>query len=151
MSTPSKPSSAVPTTEELQLLRLMNDLIGLMEREITVVEERLHDELPDLVARKQRLLVDYQAEFKTATQTPGWLAELPDTQKSLLQRAGTMLHDVAQRNARTVKAAATATQRLLHGIMASVRDEKCVRPGYEHLVQPTPSTTTKSVIFKTTA
>lgn len=153
--TPQKPSAtatAPSPTEELQLLRLMGDLVTLLEREIVVVEERLNEELPDLVSRKQRLLVDYQAELKAATQQPEWLAKLPVPQKSRLRQLGETLQDVSARNARVLKAAATATQRLLHGIMTSVRDEKCTRAGYDHLVNPASGQTqTRSVIFKTTA
>lgn len=140
------------TTEvELQLLRLMYDLVSVMEREITVVEERLNDQLPDLVTRKQRLLVDYQAEFKAATTQPEWFAKLPAPQMKRLKQASEALRDVSERNARILKAAVTGTQRLLHGIMNSVREEHCVRPGYQHLVVPQYSTQTQSVIFNTTA
>ncbi|MBP7253965.1 MAG: hypothetical protein KBA75_10850 [Alphaproteobacteria bacterium] len=145
-------STAPSPAEELQLLRLMGDLVTLLEREIIVVEERLTEELPDLVSRKQRLLVDYQAELKAATQQPEWLAKLPVPQKSRLRQLGETLQDVSARNARVLKAAATATQRLLHGIMTSVREERCTRPGYDHLVNPVSGQTqTQSVIFKTTA
>ena len=137
--------------EELQLLRLMNDLVSIMEQEITVVEERLNDQLPELVSRKQRLLVDYQAEFKAATARPEWLAQLPTTQKTMLQKAGLVLQEVSERNGRIVKAAMVGTQRLLQGIMSSVRDEKCARAGYDHLVQTSGNPQTKSVLFKTTA
>lgn len=136
--------------QELQLLRLMNELVSVMEREIVVVEERLNEQLPELVSRKQRLFVDYQAEFKAATQQKEWLAALPMAQKKLLQQAGVTLRDVAERNARVLKSAAMATQRLLQGIMSSVRDEKCGRNGYETMVQPQ-NATMESVIFKTTA
>lgn len=150
--TPQNPAATAAPTEELQLLRLMGDLVTLLEREIVVVEERLSEELPDLVSRKQRLLVDYQAELKAATQQPEWLAKLPVPQKSRLRLLGETLQEVSSRNARVLKAAATATQRLLHGIMTSVRDEKCARTGYDHLVNPTNGTAqTRSVIFKTTA
>ena len=153
-ATPNTKPGATPATpeEELQLLRLMGDLVSLLEQEITVVEQRLTEELPDIVARKQRLLVDYQSELKAATTNPEWLAKLPAPQKSLLRKMGEALRDVSERNARVLKAAATATQRLLHGIMTTVRDEKCARAGYEHLVQPASNNTlTQSVIFKTTA
>jgi hypothetical protein len=150
MTNPHTNTASTPASEP-HLLRLMTDLIDLMEREITVVEERLNAELPDIVARKQRLLVDYQAEFKQATHNPTWLKSLPSQQQSLLQRAGLALRDVTERNANTLKAAAAATQRLLQGIMASVREEKCTRVGYENLAQPQPNTLTQSVIFKTTA
>ena len=135
--------------EELQLVRLMGDLVSLLEHEITVVEERLSEELPGIVARKQRLLMDYQAELKTANQE--WLKTLPAPKKQLLRQMGEALRDASERNARVLKAAATATQRLLHGIMTSVRDEKCAPLGYQHLVEQNAVTPARSVLFKTTA
>lgn len=144
-------TKTVPHEDELQLLRLMGDLVSVMEREIIVVEERLSAQLPELVTRKQRLLVDYQAEFKAAIAQPDWLAQLPAPQLTLLRQASVALHEVSDRNARVLKAAVTGTQRLLHGIMNSVREERCVPPGYGHLVQPNNNTNTHSVIFNTTA
>lgn len=145
----TKPPS--PAGHELQLLRLMQELVSVMEQEISVVEDRLQAELPDLVARKQRLLADYQAEFKAATAQPEWLRRLPDGQKHQLKSMGQQLEETGKRNARAVKAAAQATQRFLQGVMATVRDEKCARQGYEHLVQPAPVGSTQAVLFKTTA
>ncbi len=147
----AQPKPAAPAGHDLQLLRLMQELVGVMEQEITVVEERLQDALPDLVARKQRLLADYQAEFKAATAQPEWLQRLPSAQKQQLKTMGQQLEETGKRNARAVKAAAQATQRFLQGVMATVRDEKCARSGYEHLVQPAPVGSTQAVLFKTTA
>ncbi|MEJ0062797.1 MAG: hypothetical protein WDO70_06255 [Alphaproteobacteria bacterium] len=138
-------------SQDIQLIKLMNELADVMEREIAAVEEHLNEHLPALVARKQRLLVDYQAEFKVATEHPEWLKQLPQTQKSLLRSASTKLNEVAERNVRIVKVAMTATQRLLQGIMASVRDEKLGQRGYQHLVQPNSNTPIQSALFKTTA
>ncbi len=153
MNQPTPPQAQPPVLagNELQLLRLMQELVTVMEQEITVVEDRLQADLPDLVARKQRLLADYQAEFKAATAQPEWLRRLPTGQKQQLKTLGQQLEDTGKRNARAVKAAALATQRFLQGVMATVRDEKCARQGYEHLVQPAPVGSTQAVIFKTTA
>lgn len=147
----AKPPTQAAVGNELQLLRLMQELVSVMEQEIKVVEERLQDELPELVARKQRLLTDYQAEFKAATAQPEWLRRLPGGQKQQLKTMGQQLEETGRRNARAVKAAAQATQRFLQGVMATVRDEKCARQGYEHLVQPAPVGSTQAVLFKTTA
>lgn len=149
LSSPQTSSQALP--QDLRLIQLMTDLIDVLEQETTVVAEHVHEQLPELVLRKQRLLIDYQAEFKAVAQQPQWLQQLPTQQKDALRSSGQRLDAATTRNARIVGVAVTATQRLLQGIMSSVRDENAQRQGYKHLAQPNAPIQTPSILFNTTA
>jgi flagellar biosynthesis/type III secretory pathway chaperone len=150
-TTMTQPQSGPSEAQSLQLLKLMEELILLMEREITVVETRAPESLEEIVARKQRLLVEYQAEFKSVTKNADWLNALLPAQKSLLRKLGEKMREVTERNASVLKAASAATQRLLQGIMQTVREEKCAPVGYQHLLQAAPPSSAPPAIFNTTA
>ncbi len=143
--------SPAPLPPDLRLMQLMDDLADVLERETAVIEAQMHEQLPELVLRKQRLLIDYQAEFKAVTQQTQWLQQLPPPQQEALRGSGQKLDAATTRNARIVGVAMTATQRLLQGIMSSVRDENVQRQGYKHLVQPNAPVPTPSLLFNTTA
>ncbi|MGB4101783.1 MAG: hypothetical protein WBK91_07770 [Alphaproteobacteria bacterium] len=151
MNTTSTPTTLASMPPDLRLIQLMSELIDVLERETDAVEEHLHEQLPDLVLRKQKLLVDYQAEFKSVLQRPQWLQELPQQQQEALRGSGQKLDAATTRNARIVGVAMTATQRLLQGIMNSVRAESLQRQGYKHLVQPNAPIQAPSLFFSTTA
>lgn len=144
-------TTAPTTDQDVRLIRLMADLITVLESETAAVEAHLDAELPELVRHKQKLLVEYQAEFKALVQQPAILAGWPIPQQAALREHGRRLDATTKRNARIVGAAMTATQRLLQGIMSSVREETSQRRGYQHIVQPNAVMPTPSVLFNTTA
>jgi hypothetical protein len=147
----SPPPEVAAPSQDSRLIQLMTDLTDVLERETAVVEAHLNEQLPELVLRKQRLLIDYQAEFKAVSQQPEWLKQLPAQQKDTLRNSGSKLDAATTRNARIVGVAMTATQRLLQGIISSVRNETTQRQGYKHLAQPNAPIQTPSVFFNTTA
>lgn len=144
-------TAPAPPRAEIRLLRLMQELTEVLEHETQAVETHRHAQLPELVLRKQRLLADYQAELQTTAAKPEWMARLDPAGQEMLRAGGLRLDGATRRNAGMVKIALNATQRLLHGIMSSVRDEAMPRRGYQHLAQPNLPPPSPPVLFQTTA
>ena len=116
--------------------------------------ERIIDEI--VRQRKQRLTVDYRAGLKSVAAQPEELKNLPPDVRSALKASAQRLSDATERNARMLRTAVLATQRLIQNIISIVRKETLAKPGYvnpntAHLALGTYSPVCKPVAISRTA
>jgi flagellar biosynthesis/type III secretory pathway chaperone len=121
-------------TDEFKSFRvfvtLMNDLAAVMDEESAVVHARKFPEQKDIVRRKQRMAMDYRASMKSFTSQPEMLKRLPDDLRAALRAAAQKLSEAADKNARLLRTAMLASQRLLQSIISIVKDERLPKAGY---------------------
>jgi hypothetical protein len=116
----------------VSVLGLMNELIDVMAAEPELVMGRKFETHKVLLKRKQRLTMDYRASLKSLAAQPDMLKQLPEDTRQALKSAAQRLADTAERNARTLRAAVTAVQRLIQNIIAFVKSEVLTKPGYKN-------------------
>lgn len=104
-------------------VRIIEELVALMALEIEIISARKNEEHRELLQRKQRLTMDYRANIKTLTAEPELLKQLPADVLATLKAAGQKLADVTDRNAKFLRGAVLATQRLIQNIVAIVKKE----------------------------
>jgi hypothetical protein len=114
------------------MLSLMQELIEVMSAEPELVMTRKFEDHKVLLKRKQRLTMDYRANIKVLSTQPDMLKQLPDDTRQALKIAAQKLAETAERNARTLRSAVTAVQRLIQNIISYVRSEVLTKPGYKN-------------------
>lgn len=138
------------------LLNLMEELVQVMVQENDLVLTRDTHEHAQLLLRKQRLTVDYRSSMKLLQNQPEVLETLPEDVRQSLRTLSTKLSDVSERNAKTLRSAITATQRLLQNVIAMIKMEALPKLSYKnpqtaHLELGSFSPTCKAVSVSTTA
>jgi hypothetical protein len=138
------------------MITLMNDLIHIMSLEIELVNKRKLSEHNELLKRKQRLTIDYRSNFKSVVAQPDIVKQLPEQLRVTLRTTAHKLADSTDRNARFLRIAITAMQRLIQNIISIVKQEVLPKPGYRnpntaHLALGTYSPVCKSVAVSRTA
>jgi len=113
-------------------VNIMNELVALMAMEIDMVSERKNSEHKDLLERKQRLTMDYRANIKVIAAEPALIARLSERHRAELKTAGQKLADVADRNAKFLRGAITATQRLIQTIVSIVKQQVLPKNTYSN-------------------
>jgi len=113
-------------------LALMNELVQVMIAEVDMIMSRKLGEHRELLQRKQRLTMDYRANIKTISAQPDMLKQLPDSLRAALKTAAQKLADVTERNAKSLRGAVTATQRLIQNIVAIVKQEVLPKSSYHN-------------------
>ena len=151
-----KPASPATPPLVVSIISLMNELIDIMAAEPELVMGRKFEAHKLLLKRKQRLAMDYRASIKSIAAQPDMLKQLPEDTRRALKSAAQKLAEAAERNARTLRAAVTAVQRLIQNIIAFVKSEMLVKPGYKnpktaHLELGTYSPTCKPVAVRRSA
>jgi hypothetical protein len=149
-------SSGAPATAVVALINLMEELIQIMVQEADLVNGRKRTEHAELLKRKQRLTVDYRAGMKSIAAQPEMLKELPEGTRRSLREVAQKLADVTDRNARMLRTAVMATQRLIQSIVSIVKQEAFTKTGYvnpktAHLMLGTYSPVCKPVAVVKTA
>ncbi len=116
----------------LSLLNLMNDLIEVMTLEPELVIGRKFDAHKELLQRKQKLTLDYRSIIKSIAAQPDLMKQLPEDLSRKLRATAQKLSDSAERNARMLRAAVTAVQRLVQNIIAMVKSERLSKATYKN-------------------
>ena len=111
---------------------LMEELARVLIQEIDVVSQRKLKEHPALLKHKQKLAMDYRSNMKSIAAQPDLLKKLSDDAKQAIREVAQKLAEAADRNARTLRAAVTATQQLIQNIVAMVRVEVMPRQSYKN-------------------
>ena len=114
------------------IIRLMNELVELMTAEPELVMGRKFDEHKELLKRKQKLTLEYRAVVKSIAAQPDMLKTLPEDVRRVLKTATQKLNETAERNARTLRSAVTAVQRLIQNIIGHIKTEVLTKPGYKN-------------------
>jgi len=116
----------------VSLLVNMSELIELLAAEPELVMARKFEAHNVLLKRKQKLAMDYRACLKSLSTQQEMLKKLPEDTRQALRVAAQKLAETADRNARTLRAAVTAVQRLIQNIVAFVKSEVLTKPGYKN-------------------
>jgi len=149
-----------PKPDEFKSIRaaitLMNELAAVLNEEAALIRERKFSQQKDVIRRKQRLAMDYRASMKAFAMQPEVLKTLPQDLRAAVRATGQKLADAADQNARLLRTAILATQRLLQSVITIVKDEKLPKGGYKdtrkgHMRLGTYSPTCKPVTVTRTA
>ena len=134
---PSKPvvrdkfdAQAAPVQVIKRVIALIDELVMVMKKEPAMVEKRLVKEHAELLKRKQRLAIDYRASIRSLAMHPDLLKQLPDDLREAARAAAQRLADTSDTNAKILRAAITALQRLIQTIIGIVKDEVLPKGGY---------------------
>lgn len=151
-----KSAMALPSASVVALIGLMNELSQVMSQEAELVNGRKQLEHAALLKRKQRLTIDYRSGMKSVAAQPEMLKGLPEDIRTSLRVAAQKLSDVTDRNARMLRTAVMATQRLIQSIVSIVKKEALTKPGYSnsktaHMALGTYSPVCKPVAVSRTA
>lgn len=114
-------------------VNLMNELVQVMELEIQLVMARKLEEHKELLKRKQRLTMDYRANMKCIAVQPDMLKQLPENIRVTVRAAAQKLADMTDHNAKFLRGAVMATQRLIQNIVSIVKDEVLPISTYRNL------------------
>lgn len=128
---PAGKNLAPATTAVTALLGLMEELSRIMNEEADLVNNRRQKEHAGLLKRKQRLTIDYRAGMKSVAAQPELLKELPEEIRRALRASAQKLADATDRNAKMLRTAVMATQRLIQNIVSIVKKEALTKPGYK--------------------
>jgi hypothetical protein len=130
----SKKSEPTPAEHMLiRIIALIDEIIILMNEEIPLVEGRKRSEHAELLKRKQRLTLDYRASLKAIVLDPNMLRQVPEELRLKARDAANRLAEASGRNARTLRAIMTASQRLVQSIVALVKEEVLPQIGYSNM------------------
>lgn len=148
-------NAAVPPLV-VSIISLMNELIEVLSTEPDLVLGRQFETHQKLLKRKQKLAMEYRTSIKSIATQPDMMKKLPDETRRRLKMTAQRLADQAETNARALRAAVTAVQRLIQNIIAYVKSEVLVKPGYKnpnaaYLELGTYSPTCKPVAVRRTA
>ena len=113
-----------------RMIGLVDELITVMEAEVPLIEGRRRAEHAELLKRKQRLAIDYRASIKSLTANPEFLKQVPEDLRVKAKAAVQRLTEASERNAKILRGAITALQRLIQMIIAIVKDEVLPKVGY---------------------
>jgi hypothetical protein len=121
---------AAPTVALTSMIALMNELSDLMSQEAELVNARKHQDHALLLKRKQRLTIDYRSGMKSIAAQPDMLKNLPNDLRASLRNSAQRLADITDRNARMLRTAVMATQRLIQSIVSIVKKETLTKDSY---------------------
>jgi len=138
------------------IIQLMNDLVQVLNLEIDLVSARKMEEHKELLKRKQRITIDYRASLKAVAAQADLFKLLPDDVRAALRTAAQKLAEVADKNAKFLRNAVMATQRLIQNIVSIVKQEVLPTSSYRnpntaHLALGNYSPTCKPVSVNRTA
>ncbi len=121
---------AVATQALKGMMAMAEELVGLMEKEVGLIEQRKIAEHAQLLKRKQRLAIDYRTSVKSLSMQPDILKQIPKDLRSKAKAAVQKLTDVSDRNAKILRAAITALQRLIQSTIAIIKEEVLPKGSY---------------------
>jgi hypothetical protein len=137
-------------------LAIMDELTALLAQEIDLVPARQIEKHAELLKRKQRLTMDYRANIKSFAAQPDILKPLSDGLRAKIKDSAQKLAEMTDRNAKMLRTAVVATQRLIQNIVTLVKKEVMPIQGYKnpntaHMALGTYSPTCKPVAGSRTA
>ena len=113
--------------EDLKVVRavitLMDDLTQVMTEEAELLAKQKFADQRELLKRKQRLALDYRATMKNIASQPELLKNAPDDMRASVRAGAQRLSDLAEVNARSLRASMLAVQRLLQSVVQIVKTE----------------------------
>ena len=129
------PTQAASVASDIltRIIALIDEIVKMMEEEIPLVESRKRAEHAELLKRKQRATLDYRASLKTIVMQPDLLRQAPEELRLKARDAGRRLAEACERNARTLRAVMTASQRLVQSIVSLVKQEVLPTTGYTNV------------------
>ncbi len=133
---PAKPALKEKTPELVLIeatVALMNELVKVMALEIDLLTARKLDEHKELLKQKQRLTMDYRSNMKSIAVQPALLKQLPENVREAVRISAQKLADMTDRNAKFLRGAVMATQRLIQNIVSIVKQEVLPTSGYRNL------------------
>ena len=153
---PRKTNLPTPPSPVQGLVAMMEELALVLGHEIELVVSRNTTAHGDLLKRKQKLTIDYRASMKNFLSQQDLVKKLSEKERQQLRLVGQKLAAVTERNAQTLRAAMTATQRLVQHIISIVKREALAAPTYKnpamaHLQMGGYSPTCKPVAVSRTA
>lgn len=128
ISKDKNPANADPVLEATLLV--INELSSVMNEEIQLLDNQDMEGVQNLLRRKGRLVVNYQANMKSIAAQPDMLKQAPEIMRINLKEAGTKLAEITEKNATAIRHAAMATQNLIHTIVGFARDEVLPKNSY---------------------
>lgn len=133
--TPQAPQTPLEALEQLlsRTITMIDEMVTVLEEEIPLIEKRQNEEHAELLKRKQRLTLDYRANLKSLIAEPDLLKQLPDELRAKARLASERLAEAGARNARSLRAVITASQRLVQSIVALVKDEVLPQTTYSNM------------------
>src|SRR5262245_30676277 len=93
----------MPVTPATHLMRVMHDLIAVMDAEPELMIGRRIAEHRELLQRKQRLLLDYEHDLKALSLSPGYLKSMSKDLMAQLAEGQKQLEEAVNRNASALK------------------------------------------------
>jgi flagellar biosynthesis/type III secretory pathway chaperone len=132
MTTTGRPTRTKVSPLVTSTIGLLKELIELLEIEPDLVLNRKVEEHKALLKRKQKLVLDYRSSMKALINEPEMLKGLPEEPRKALKALGQKLAEVAERNARALRSAVVATQRLIQNIITIVKDEVLPKGAYKN-------------------
>ncbi len=111
-------------------IAMMGELESLMKVEDEMVSLRKLESYQELNRRKQKLTLDYQTNIKAIIAQPDLLKQLPEDVRKALKVAGERLAAATMHNALVLRGAVMASQRLIHNIVAIIKEEVMPKQGY---------------------
>jgi hypothetical protein len=125
------PSKSVPPLV-VSVIAVLKELIDIMEAEPAMVLERKLTLHGDLLKRKQKLALEYRSSMKALLAQPEMLKQLSEEVRKTLKLLAQKLVEVSERNARALRTAVVATQRLIQNIVSIVKDEVLPKGAYKN-------------------
>jgi phosphoglycolate phosphatase-like HAD superfamily hydrolase len=128
----TKQNASLDRHPAVLMMGLVDDLVQVMQDEIPAMEERQHERHQELIRRKQRLTLDYEANLKNMVAEPELLRNLSPELKEKLKTSGIRLAVATEENAKAIKIASQATQRLIQAIIGAMREEAMPKGAYSN-------------------
>lgn len=110
-------------------LSVIEDLSAVLSEEIVLVQKQDVNAIQELMRRKTKLTISYQANLKSITQ-PDVMKQATAEMRAKLRKAGEKLAKVSERNSLLLKAAVQATQILISNVIKVVKEEALQHQGY---------------------
>lgn len=137
--TTAAPPSPDPEKALRSVLDIVSRLTELLEREQDLVIKRKVVEHAELLKVKQKLALDYHAGLQVFALHPDLLKKVPESMRREARNAAERLSTATQRNARGLRAAILAVQKLTQTIVSMVKREALPAAGYGN-IKPSKST-----------
>ena len=112
------------------VISLIDELVAVMNQEVSLVELRRAKEHAELLKKKQRLTVDYRAALKSIALQPQLLKQVPDDLRNAAKAAAARLAEASEKNSRLLRTAIVASQQLIQTIVGLVKEEVMPKGAY---------------------
>jgi hypothetical protein len=120
------------TVVVLSLVATVKELTIILNKEMELIEKRQMKEHAELLKQKQRLTMDYRAGMKNVMMQPDLLKQVPESVRQSAREAAQALAEVSERNAKLLRTAIMAVQRLVQSIVSIVKSEVLPTAGYKN-------------------